>query len=145
MSETLTFLYDVPKDADAILIEKSANVILQQSHREMRAILKKYKAPVTAAEALCAQHIPIKNKGAGLTPDTAAIAVMLTPLVHVLVPLLKPIPVAAAKVAQKVALDTWEMLKSKLWGEKHIRLEERIGDTKQRGKGKNGRKAKSRR
>jgi hypothetical protein len=118
MAAELKLLYDVSDEADARKIAEAANRLLQESTGEVREILRKYGLPEAQAEAVSSQRIQISEKGAGFDPGTIALLVALTPL-------LKPFANSAAKVAEKVALDIWAMLRDKLWEHEHLRLKER--------------------
>jgi hypothetical protein len=125
MPRTQILLYEAAKQNDASVIEKAANALLKKSTKEVRAILKKHGVPERFAKDLCKQKIAVKNKGAGIDPVTVALAVSLVPLAKELRPLLAPWSKSLAKVVEKIALDTWDMLRTKLWNKKHIRLEDR--------------------
>jgi len=118
-------LYEAAQQNDAHEIEKAANEILRKSSKDVRVILKKHGVPEKVASRLCRQKISVKHKGAGLDPATVALAISLIPLMKELRPLIAPWSKSFARVAEKVALDTWEMLRAKLWNKKHIRLDER--------------------
>jgi len=118
-------LYVASQDEEASAIEKKANSLLKRSGKDIQAILKKYKVRPSCARTITKQKISVKYKGAGLDPATVALAVSLVPLIIAVRPLLMPWSAKMAKVAEKIALDTWDVVRMKLWSKKHIRLEER--------------------
>jgi hypothetical protein len=118
MPKELKLLFQVSDEAEAVEIADATNRLLQESSDEVREILRKYKLPESQAEAVLRQRIEVSEKGAGSDPATIALLVALTPL-------LKPFARSAAKVAEKVALDIWAMLKEKLWTHEHLRFAER--------------------
>ena len=117
-------LYELPKHTSARKVEKDTNSLLRLSKKEVQAILKKSGAPASASKAVAKSKIRVSHKGAGFGAETVLLAVSLAPLVKALTPLLVPFSKSAAKVAEKIALDTWEMLKEKLWKKKHVELKE---------------------
>jgi hypothetical protein len=117
MAAQLNLLYDIPSEAEAKEIAEAANRLLQDSADEVRQILTKNNLPESLSKDVLGQRITITEKGAGVDPATLAILVALTPL-------LKPFAEHGAKVAAKVALDIWAMLKQKLWDEEHVRVTE---------------------
>jgi hypothetical protein len=118
MAAQLELLYDVPDEVEAKEIADAANRLLQDSEDDVRRILRKSKLPGSLSTAVLGQKITVTEKGAGVDPATLAILVALTPL-------LKPFAKRGAKVAEKVALDIWAMLKQKLWDEEHMQVTER--------------------
>jgi hypothetical protein len=117
-------VYELPKHTSVKKVEKDANSLLRLSKKEMQAILKKSGAPASAAKAVAKSKIRVAHKGAGFGAETVLLAVSLAPLVKSLTPILVPFSKSAAKVAEKIALDIWEMLKEKLWKKKHLELKE---------------------
>ena len=115
-------VYELPKNISVKKVEKDANSLLRLSKKEMQAILKKRGAPASAARAVAKSKIQLTHKGAGFGAETVLLAVSLAPLIKSLTPILVPFSKSAAKVAEKIALDTWEMLKEKLWKKKHVEL-----------------------
>jgi hypothetical protein len=117
-------IYELPKDIGAKKVAKDANALLRLSRKDVEAILKKHKAPVSASKAIAKSKIGVTHKRAGFGAETVVLVVSLAPLIKVLTPLLLPFTKSAAKVAEKIALDTWEMLKGKLWKKKHVELKD---------------------
>ena len=118
------FLYETSRQTTARKLEKDTNALLKASAKDVRAVLKNYGAPETAARPVSRGKIAVSHKGAGLGAETVALAVSLVPLIHVLRPLLMPWSKNFARVSEKVALDIWGILRDKLWKKKHVRLEE---------------------
>jgi len=145
MPSQRVLLYETSRQTTARKLEKDTNALLKASAKDLRLVLKKYGAPEDAAKAVSRGKIAVTYKGAGFGVETVALAVSLVPLIHALRPLLMPWSKSFAKVSEKVALDTWEILKRKLWDKKHVRLEEltRIPKPAQKKAKKPGKSAKN--
>ncbi len=128
---TLALEFEVPKDVSAQALEQKIQQILAESQTDLKQVLTKHNLPADQAPALGQEPIKVTYEGAGIDPATIAILVALTPLVKALVPLAKPVVEDASDVAKTVALDLWEIVKTKLWEEHHIRVKPK----KQKGKG----------
>jgi hypothetical protein len=113
-------VYELPKHTSAKKVEKDTNSLLRLSKKEVVAILKKRGVPASASKAVAKSKIHVVHKGSGFGAETVLLAVSLAPLIKALTPVLVPFSKSAAKVAEKIALDTWEMLKEKLWKKKHV-------------------------
>jgi hypothetical protein len=136
MAAKSVLLYQTSKKTTARRLEEDTSALLKASEKELRALLKKHGVPESAAKELSRVPIKVAYKGAGLAAETVALAVSLTPLIHALRPVLVPLTKSITKVAEKIALDTWEMLKRKLWDKKHIALKAAAPKPKNRKKSK---------
>lgn len=119
-------LFEISTNWSAASIREHANQILQKSDTEIVDVLQSRGIPETKAREIASiirlQQVKADYKGAGSVPDTIAIVVTLTPVIHELVPLLQPFSDRAADLAYEIGLDIWEMVKTKLWHEHHIKL-----------------------
>ena len=125
MSSELDFRYEVPNRYSDDELKHRINIQLAASGSEIAAILSKNGISTDAGEVVkgsISENLSIKPAGAGIDPATIAIVVSLVPVIKALTPLLEPFAKNAADVGRVVALDIWEMVKSKLWEEQHVRL-----------------------
>ena len=119
---TLELEFEVPKDVSAQALEQKIQQILAESQKDFTHVLAKHNLPADQPPVLGQEPVKVTYEGAGIDPATIAILVALTPLVKALVPLAKPMVEDASEVAKTIALDLWEIVKTKLWEEHHIRV-----------------------
>jgi len=129
MSET-EIRISAPKGLSTQELEGKLNQVLRKSETELIAIAKKHSADLSSLNVedvrkLCQAELPVRPVGGGVDPVTIALLVSLTPLVKALTPILKPGVKSASKVAEKIALDVWEHMKTKMWENDHVVLREK--------------------
>ena len=126
MSESDQQYYEVPARENAEGIARVGADLLLKSKVDVEAILERHGVPrdkVSDIAAAAIENPPeVRYEGAGSIAATIAVIVALGKLIKALTPLLEPFSKQGAKLAYKVAMDIWKMLKKKMQDEKSIRL-----------------------
>lgn len=124
------FQVSVPKDVDIQELESKLNQVWKESLPELIAISKKYDVDFSSINAddkltLSQIKLVVRPIGGGIEPTTIALLISLAPLIKALSPILTPPAKSASNVAEKIALDVWEHIKTKLWQKDHLALREK--------------------
>lgn len=129
MEESTKQYYELPKIEGTEAVQNNAAALLLESHGEIVEIIEKHGIPRERAEAIAEEviHQPptVEYEGSGSVAAMIAIAVSLAPLIKVTVPLLEPFSKEGAKLAYKIGMDIWKMIRQKLLAKKSIRLTEK--------------------
>jgi len=120
----------LPKDVSIEELKSKMNLAWDSSMTEFLEIAQRNGVDLSQMteeelSGISNSHVRIEPVGGGVELGTIVLLISLAPLIKALSPVLKPFAQGASKVSEKIALDIWEHLKSKLWNDSHIALKEK--------------------